>query len=238
MRIFKLPRRRFSLGHARVHALVSSPSAMTPWLFARTAPPNWMHALTVVFQLSGMGSFALALHRLRGDAHVATERALDERLHAALDRIGDYWRSGNNLNEISARLEEYSLALDARARRRPRLWGAPAAGDWADEWAARLARRDAAAREAEAQRARAENLLLHVKRCWERNPARRSDPDMVETLHSSPLNAAVVLRVTALTERMDRALCRARPGCSWPRDRPAIYDVRDEIYAPSKQAGD
>ena len=49
---------------------------MTPWLFARTAPPNWMHALTVVFQLSGMGSFALALHRLRGDARVATERLI------------------------------------------------------------------------------------------------------------------------------------------------------------------
>ena len=110
------------------------------WLHARSAPPNWMHALTVVFQLSGIGGVGIALHRLHADADAASRRALDQRMHHALDDLAAYWRSGNNLNELSARLDEYRRNVEAQRRRW--AWLEPLASGsvathWADVWATR-----------------------------------------------------------------------------------------------------
>ena len=182
-----------------------------------------MHALTVVFQLSGMGSFALALHRLRERRANKPRARAHERLHAALDRIGDYWRSGNNRNEISARLEEYSLALEAKRRARGEaVGGARRARCKRTRCRASRGLRRGSAR-GRGARARAENLLLHVKRCWERNPRRDGPtPTWWRRPRTPPLNAAVVLRRPRSRTHGPRAVPRpAVSSCSASRTRSA-----------------
>ena len=196
---------------------------MTPWLLRRAA--GWMRTLTVVFQLSGMGSFA------RAPPPAATRtwprRALDERLPrrstgSATTGVGQQpqrdLRASKSIRSRSTRARGCGRRRPATGRASgPRL--APRRGSARGRGAARARREPAAASSGAGNATRRDGRPGHGGDVTEVAAQRRGGAPRDRSPNTGP----------RALPRPARLLVAARS--------PAIYDVRDEIYAPSKQAG-